>query len=58
MTLANDIKITPELVKSHGLKPDEYERFAKLIGQFTLMLRRPTIHVQRFHISFSYPAGS
>jgi phosphoribosylformylglycinamidine synthase len=30
-------KITPELVASHGLKPDEYERFVKLIG------REPTI---------------
>jgi phosphoribosylformylglycinamidine synthase len=37
MTLANDIKITPELVKSHGLKPDEYARFVKLIG------RQPTL---------------
>ncbi len=25
--------ITPELVKSHGLKPDEYERFVKLLGR-------------------------
>ncbi len=25
--------ITPELVASHGLKPDEYERFVKLIGR-------------------------
>ena len=37
MTLANDTKITPELVKSHGLKPDEYERFVKLLG------REPTL---------------
>jgi phosphoribosylformylglycinamidine synthase len=37
MSLAPDIKITPELVKSHGLKPDEYERFVKLLG------REPTI---------------
>jgi len=37
MTLANDIKITPDLVKQHGLKPDEYERFVKLLG------REPTI---------------
>jgi phosphoribosylformylglycinamidine synthase subunit PurL len=37
MTLPNDIKITPDLVKSHGLKPDEYERFVKLLG------REPTI---------------
>ena len=26
-------KITPELVKSHGLKPEEYERFVKLLGR-------------------------
>ena len=26
-------KITPELVASHGLKPDEYERILGLIGQ-------------------------
>jgi phosphoribosylformylglycinamidine synthase subunit PurL len=25
--------ITPELVKAHGLKPDEYERFLKLLGR-------------------------
>jgi phosphoribosylformylglycinamidine synthase II len=37
MTLPNDIKITPDLVKQHGLKPDEYERFVKLLG------REPTI---------------
>ncbi|MBC8037936.1 MAG: phosphoribosylformylglycinamidine synthase subunit PurL [Rhizobiales bacterium] len=30
-------KITPELVKQHGLKPDEYERFVKLLG------REPTL---------------
>ena len=26
-------KITPELVKQHGLKPDEYQRFLKLLGR-------------------------
>ncbi len=31
------MKITPELVAEHGLKPDEYERFLQLIG------REPTI---------------
>ena len=31
--IPNDIKITPELVAQHGLKPDEYERFVKLIGR-------------------------
>jgi phosphoribosylformylglycinamidine (FGAM) synthase-like enzyme len=35
--ISNDIKITPELVAEHGLKPDEYQRFLKLIG------REPTI---------------
>jgi phosphoribosylformylglycinamidine synthase II len=35
--IPNDIKITPELVAQHGLKPDEYQRFRKLIG------RDPTI---------------
>jgi phosphoribosylformylglycinamidine synthase len=29
----NEQKITPELVASHGLKPDEYERILKLIGR-------------------------
>ena len=29
----NQPKITPELVASHGLKPDEYERILKLIGR-------------------------
>jgi phosphoribosylformylglycinamidine synthase len=33
----NDVAITPELVKEHGLKTDEYERFVNLIG------REPTI---------------
>jgi hypothetical protein len=28
----NEPQITPELVASHGLKPDEYERILKLIG--------------------------
>ena len=27
MTLANDTKITPELVKQHGLKPDEFDTY-------------------------------
>jgi phosphoribosylformylglycinamidine synthase len=35
--IANNIQITPELVKEHGLKPDEYQRFLKLMG------REPTI---------------
>jgi phosphoribosylformylglycinamidine synthase len=35
--IRNDAAITPELVKEHGLKPDEYERFVDLIG------REPTI---------------
>ena len=35
--IRNDIAITPDLVKEHGLKPDEYQRFVDLIG------REPTI---------------
>ena len=35
--LANDVKITPELVAEHGLKPDEYQRILTLIG------REPTL---------------
>ena len=35
--LANAIKITPQLVAEHGLKPDEYQRFLTLMG------REPTI---------------
>ncbi len=31
--LANDMPITPELVASHGLKPDEYQRILDLIGR-------------------------
>ncbi len=30
---ANDINITPQLVAEHGLKPDEYQRFLKLMGR-------------------------
>jgi phosphoribosylformylglycinamidine synthase len=37
MNLPNEPKITPDLVKQHGLKPDEYERFVKLLG------REPTL---------------
>src|SRR5690349_8439728 len=33
MQQTNEPKITPELVASHGLKPDEYERILKLIGR-------------------------
>jgi len=35
--IPNELKITPELVAQHGLKPDEYERFLALLG------REPTI---------------
>ncbi|MCX5497011.1 phosphoribosylformylglycinamidine synthase subunit PurL [Kaistia dalseonensis] len=35
--LQNDTPITPELVASHGLKPDEYQRILDLIG------REPTL---------------
>src|SRR3712207_5634705 len=35
--IRNDVAITPELVREHGLKPDEYERFVNLIG------REPTL---------------
>jgi len=31
--IPNDIKITPELVAEHGLKPDEYQRILDLIGR-------------------------
>ncbi len=33
MTIPNTIQITPELVASHGLKPDEYDRILQLIGR-------------------------
>jgi len=33
VNIANAIKITPELVAEHGLKPDEYARILKLIGR-------------------------
>ncbi|CAO4135396.1 phosphoribosylformylglycinamidine synthase subunit PurL [Methylorubrum extorquens] len=33
----NDVPITPELVRQHGLTPDEYERFRVLVG------REPTL---------------
>ncbi len=35
--IPNEPKITPELVASHGLRPDEYQRILELIG------REPTI---------------
>ncbi|MDR3475766.1 MAG: phosphoribosylformylglycinamidine synthase subunit PurL [Devosia sp.] len=37
MTFRNDIAITPELVASHGLKPDEFDKIVALIG------RQPTL---------------
>lgn len=33
MTISNTRPITPELIASHGLKPDEYERILGLIGR-------------------------
>lgn len=33
MASGNYPKITPEIVKAHGLKPDEYERFVRLLGR-------------------------
>ncbi|MGB8818651.1 MAG: phosphoribosylformylglycinamidine synthase subunit PurL [Rhizobiaceae bacterium] len=33
MTIRNTFPITPELIASHGLKPDEYERILGLIGR-------------------------
>lgn len=33
MTIPNTIAITPELIASHGLKPDEYQRILDLIGR-------------------------
>jgi phosphoribosylformylglycinamidine synthase len=33
MTIPNDVTITDELVKAHGLKPDEYQRILDLIGR-------------------------
>ena len=37
MTLPNTPRITPDIVAEHGLKPDEYAHFVKLIG------REPTL---------------
>jgi phosphoribosylformylglycinamidine synthase len=37
VTTPNNVKITPELVAEHGLKPDEYQRVLDLIG------REPTL---------------
>jgi phosphoribosylformylglycinamidine synthase subunit PurL len=33
MTKSAPPKITPDIVKKHGLKPEEYERFLKLLGR-------------------------
>lgn len=33
MTISNSRQITPELIASHGLKPDEYQRILDLIGR-------------------------
>ncbi|WP_041536719.1 phosphoribosylformylglycinamidine synthase subunit PurL [Parvibaculum lavamentivorans] len=35
--MPNDVRITPELIAEHGLKPDEYQRILDLIG------REPTL---------------
>ena len=47
----NQPQITPELVASHGLKPDEYERILKLIGRSSASMLTDEIEVggnQRF----------
>jgi phosphoribosylformylglycinamidine synthase subunit PurL len=33
MALASDPVVTPELVKQHGLEPDEFERIKKILGR-------------------------
>ena len=33
MTAQNTVAITPELIKAHGLKPDEYQRILDLVGR-------------------------
>ncbi|MGO7830515.1 hypothetical protein ACC690_38220, partial [Rhizobium johnstonii] len=33
MTIPNTIPITPELIASHGMKQDEYQRILDLIGR-------------------------
>lgn len=33
MTISNTVKITPELIAAHGLKPDEYQRILDLVGR-------------------------
>jgi len=33
MTISNTVKITDELIASHGLKPDEYQRILELVGR-------------------------
>ncbi|MFN7102708.1 MAG: phosphoribosylformylglycinamidine synthase subunit PurL [Pseudorhizobium sp.] len=33
MNIPNSVAITPELIASHGLKPDEYQRILDLIGR-------------------------
>ncbi len=33
MSIRNDVAITDDLVKAHGLKPDEYQRILTLIGR-------------------------
>ncbi|MBX3567593.1 MAG: phosphoribosylformylglycinamidine synthase subunit PurL [Rhizobiaceae bacterium] len=33
MTIRNDVAITDDLIKAHGLKPDEYQRILDLIGR-------------------------
>jgi phosphoribosylformylglycinamidine synthase len=37
MTKSAPPKITPDIVKQHGLKPDEYERFLRLLGRESTM---------------------
>lgn len=37
MTAIAEPKITPEIVAAHGLKPDEYDRFLRLLGRVPTM---------------------
>jgi hypothetical protein len=53
----NEPQITPELVASHGLKPDEYERILKFLDRHLQEGGSPSLANQSLvHISRLSPA--
>ncbi len=44
-----EVEITPQVIKEHGLKPDEYDRICKILGRKPNITELGTLfgHVER-----------